>query len=239
MSRYEDIQAHLWIADKSLERIESSYQISLKDREILPQLKIEIKNYLENLRSVLDYLANEINERYCSKKTKVYFPTSCYNHNAFASYMRRYFPGLQVAKKDIYDKFESFQSYVPKAPKCLPLFASLVNENKHDRLSPQTRTEKRGLKIDFSGGGGITLGPGARITGTGSIISGGHVLDFGGKTISGDSPAEYVPETIKQTVIIWVGFRFDAIDREALPFLKEIISVVRNITRDLSQDLWP
>lgn len=239
MSRYNDIQAHLHIADKSLEMIERSYQTSLKDREIHPQLKIEIKNYLENLRSVLDYLAKEIHERYCSKKTKTYFPTSCNDRYAFANHMRRYFPGLEVARKDIYDKLESYQLYVPNAPKCLPLFASLVNENKHDRLSPQTRTEKRGLKLDFSGGGGITLGPGARITGTGRIVSGGHVLDLRGKTISGDSPAEDIPETIKQTVIIWVGFRFDAIDREVLPFLKEILGVVKGITSDLAQDLWP
>ncbi len=239
VSRYDDIQAQLQIVDKSLRLITRSYQTSLEDRKVRPQLKIEIKNYLENLRSVLDYLAKEIHERYCSKKTKAYFPTSCNDCRAFTSHMRRYFPSLEVVRKDVYDKLESYQQYVPNAPKSLPLFATLVNENKHDRLSPQTRTEKRGLKLDFSGGGGIALGPGARITGTGRIVSGGHILDLRGKTISGDSPAEDVPDTIKQTVIIWIGFRFDAIDREVLPFLKEILGVVKNITSNLAQALWP
>lgn len=239
MSRYDDIQAQLQVANATLVAIKKSYQTSLEVKEISPQLKIEIKNYLENLRSVLDYLAKEINERYCTRRTKAYFPTSCEDPQAFRRHIHRYFPGLETTPKGLHEKLESYQPYTTNAPKSLPLFATLVNENKHDRLSPQTRTEKRGLKLDFSGGGGITLGTDAQITGTGRIVSGGHTLDLRGKVISGDSPAEDLPKTIKQTVIIWVGFRFDAIDREVLPFLGEALGMVEGIANDLAKDLWP
>ena len=239
MSRYDDIQAQLQAANNALAVIKKEYQISLGAKQIEPRLKIEIKNYLENLRSVLDYLGSEINEKHCGKRTKAYFPTSCKNREAFRRHIDRYFPGLETVQKNVFDRLESYQPYAPDAPQSLPLFATLVNENKHDRLSPQTRTEERGLKLDFSGGGGITLGAGATMSGTGKIVSGGGVLELRGKIISGDSPAEGLPETIRQTVIVWVGFRFDAIDREALPFLKEILGVVEGIASDLAMDLWP
>ncbi len=239
MSRYNDIQAHLKVARASLATIQKRYQSSLEAKEIDPQLKIEIKNYLENLRSVLDYLASEINERYCVKRTRAYFPTSCKDSQTFHKHMNRYFPGLEATRKDLFTELESYQPYACNAPESLSLFATLVNQNKHDRLTPQTRTEKRGLRLDFSGGGSITLGPDARMTGTGKIVSGGQVLDLGGRVISGDSPAAGLPSTIKQTVISWVGFRFDAIKREVIPFLRETLGVVKGITNDLAKDLWP
>lgn len=239
MSRYDDIQAHRDAAKTSLALIEEEYQSSLKARQINPQLKIQIKNYLENLRSCLDYIAGEINEKYCTRRIRCYFPMACKDKIDFCKFMRGYFPGLEARRKDLFDKLESYQAYNANGRQFLPPFATLVNENKHDQLSPQTRTEKRGLKIDFAGGGGITLGPGASIKGTGKIISGEGILELKGKTISGDSPAEGLPQTIKQTVIIWVGFRFDAIGKEALPFLKEVLSGVESIVDDLSKELWP
>ena len=238
MGRKEDIEAVIDEEVAAFPRIKKAYDESLHQQEISPKLKVEIKNYLENLRSVLDYLASEINERYCIKKTKAYFPMSCEDATAYALFMKRHFPGLKDSNRSLYKLLESYQPYAPKASSTLSLFGVLVNENKHEELSPQTRREKRGLKLDFRGGGGITLGPGGRITGTGKIIAGGSTISLEDSTISGDSPLIQVPDGITQTVLVWVSFHFACIDEEVLPFLDEILARVRQIYADLMKILW-
>ena len=93
--------------------------------------------------------------------------------------------------------------------------------------------EKRGLKLDFAGGGGITLGPGAVMKGTGKIISGGGVLDLKGNIISGDSPAVNLPPTIRHTIITWVGFRFADTELEVLPLLQLATKKVEKLANDI------
>ena len=67
MARFDDACNLLDAADASLPAIETLYGKSLASREIYPCLLIRIKNFLENLRSALDYAAREIFERCCSK----------------------------------------------------------------------------------------------------------------------------------------------------------------------------
>jgi len=238
VGRKEDIKAIIDKAKATFPMIKKWYDESLHQQEISHKLKVEIKNYLENLRSVLDYLASEINERYCIKKTKAYFPMSCEDATAYSLFMKRHFPGLKDNNKSLYNLLESYQPYAPKASSTLSSFGVLVNKNKHEELSPQTRGEKRGLKLDFRGGGGITLPPGAHIAGTGRIISGGSTISLDGGTISGDSPLSKVPNGITQTVIVWVSFRFDCINEEVLPFLDKILATVQKISDDLMKILW-
>ena len=81
MSRLDDIKAVLEVADELLQNIQSEYDQSLSSKAISPKLSVYIKNYLENLRSPLDYLASEICEKILSKSKahKAYFPISCEN----------------------------------------------------------------------------------------------------------------------------------------------------------------
>lgn len=239
MGRKEDITAIINEVEETFPMIEKSYDESLHQQDISYKLKVEIKNYLENLRSVLDYLANEINEKYCTTKTKAYFPMYCKDSTRYGKFMERYFPGLKDKNRSLYNLLESYQPYAPKALSVLSSFGILVNENKHEELSPQTKEEKRGLKLDFRGGGGITLLPGASIKGTGRIISGRSTISLNGDTVSGDSPLSQIPDDITQTVIVWVSFRFDCINEEVLLFLNRILTTVRNISDDLAKILWP
>ena len=82
-------------------------------------------------------------------------------------------------------------------------------------------------------GGGITLGPGAVMKGTSKIISGGSVLELKGNIISGDLPAVNLPSTIRQTIIIWVGFRFANTEVEVLPLLQLATKEVEQLANDI------
>lgn len=165
MSRLDDINAVLEVADALLQKIQTEYDQSLSSKAISPKLSVYIKNYLENLRSSLDYIASEICEETLSisKAHKPYFPISCENNKAFNAHIDMYFPALDVVNYKLYTVLEELQSYKPSGCKALPKLSKLVNENKHNRLSPQTRTEKRGLIINFPAGQHPDSQPGGQI----------------------------------------------------------------------------
>lgn len=227
-------------AKKDLEKIKAEYEASLKSKTISSSLQIDVKNLMENLRSALDYVARDVCERVINpvrlgtgeKEVKdVYFPYGK-DENSFRSSISKRLPKLDSISPLVFGIFERVQPH-KYGNDWLFNFCSILNQNKHDQLSPQTRVEKRGLKLDFVGGGGITLGPGAAIKGTGKIISGSGVLDLKGKTVSGDSPVEDLPQTIKQTVIIWVGFQFADTGVEVLPLIQLATKEVEQLANDI------
>lgn len=58
--RHSSIQTLLAKARFQVERIEARYNNALLLKVIDPELKVDIKNACENLRSALDYLAADI-----------------------------------------------------------------------------------------------------------------------------------------------------------------------------------
>ncbi len=238
--RQQDVGDLIEHAKRDLEKIKAEYEASLQSKTISPSLQIDVKNLMENFRSALDYMAHDVYERVVKptrlasgeKEIKdVYFPYGK-DENGFKSSIGRCLPKLDSLSPPLFGIFERIQPH-----KCgndwLYNFCSILNEKKHDRLSPQTRVEKRGLKLDFEGGGGITLGPGAVMKGTGKIIFGKGVLDLKGKTVSGDSPVENLPQSIKKKVIIWVSFRFADTGVEVLPLLQLASKEVEQLANDI------
>lgn len=76
-SRKESIQALLKKAEAQLRDVETEYNRSLHAKAIEAELRIDIKNLCENMRSALDYLAHDIRERFCPSATpgdRFYFP---------------------------------------------------------------------------------------------------------------------------------------------------------------------
>ena len=241
MSRLDDVNALLEVVDELLQKIQSEYDESLSNKTISPKLSVHIKNYLENLRSPLDYLACEICENILSinKANKTYFPISCENNKAFVSHIAKYLPGLDTVNPSLHKVLEQLQLYKLSGCKALPKLSKLVNENKHNRLSPQTRTEKRGLIINFPGGANISMGPGTSISGGGIISSGNSWISPAGGTISGDSPARVGGGGVTQTVTRWVSFIFDETGDDVISLLKECRKDVRSILGQIKPFLWP
>jgi GNAT superfamily N-acetyltransferase len=134
--RDKDIKNLLAHVEKSLVNIKNTYDQSLHDQTILPFLSIDIKNTMENLRSALDYMAKDIATIVCKKDTlkKTYFPYG-ENKQNFDSSIKKNLPNLRMADPDIHSLIESMQSHTCEDP-WLYNFCQILNNNKHDSLSP-------------------------------------------------------------------------------------------------------
>jgi len=239
MSNFEDAKALVSHAEEELPRLKAAYEASLHEQTVKPSLLIEIKNIMENLRSALDFAAHGIFDNHGSSNRtnpKIYFPYALLTQSqaAFQSSNRieTCIPGITASRPDIVSKLESYQHFADPKNEWLPVFMDLNNENKHQRLTPQTREEKKQLKLE-SGGTSISLGSGCSISmGPGTSIQIGGMTIPGGQNISPESPARYGGQG-KQTVITWVSFKFDSNGEEVLPFLAKAIQGTRRIVDEL------
>jgi hypothetical protein len=238
MSRNTDVQAMLEVADETFQRIEELYKRALAEKSISPKLSVYIKNYLENLRSPLDYLACEISEEVLKRgKQKVYYPVACENRKAFDSFMVRNLPDLDSAHAGLFKKIEDAQAYNSSGCRALPKLSKLVNENKHSHLSHQVKREERGITIDFSGRAKIVMGPGASISGGGLISSGRGWFSPAGGVVSGESPATH-GENIRQTIDTWVSFTFLDSGDEVMSLLRACHNDVQRIVDEIGSLIW-
>jgi len=173
----------------SLCKIKQSYHDSLSEKIIKPPLLIEIKNFMENLRSALDYSAHGLFDKYGdkTKKQNIYFPyawsglssTDFKKMNIIDSKI----PGLSISRPDIVKVIMSYQTFSSVENDWLPKFMELCNENKHQNLTPQTRKEKKQLNIS-SGRVSISLGENCRIEmGERSMMQLGGAIIPGGQKL--------------------------------------------------------
>ena len=223
MKRTTQIEALITRSREKLIELRKAYDQSLQEKSIRADLLVDIKNIFENLRSCLDYMANELSERYCAgtkKPDRLYFPIRSSTQD-FAKVMARDFPGLLSACKQAYDLLESIQPY--RDP-WLGHFNSLNNENKHQNLSEQTRTESRHVSVSGPGGG-VSWGPGVTFGGGVSVM--GVPID----------PRTQLPvpnNQVQTTITVWVDFLFTEINQSVLPFLDMSIHKIETLFRELS-----
>ena len=109
----------------------------------------------------------------------------------------------------------------------------LNNRNKHEKLTPQSRTETRELRIEsqgatmsLSGNANETVGPGASISVGGATILGTQQIDA--------HKAPIMVGNGKQTITIWVSFNFDENGEEVLCFLGNAVACTEQIVNELS-----
>ncbi len=62
MMRDEDVKNILIHVEDKLVHIKNAHYQSLQDQEIPADLRIDIKNVMEKVRSTLDYMAQDVNE---------------------------------------------------------------------------------------------------------------------------------------------------------------------------------
>lgn len=101
-------------------------------------LSINLKHILEDLRSILDYIAFDLFNKYCSNinpNVKIYFPYCKEDKNEiyYLNIIKRKFPGLYEKHKNIYNILSSCQHYNDSS-KWLIKLANLTNEVKHENL---------------------------------------------------------------------------------------------------------
>jgi len=240
MTYFDDAKALVEHAASEIPKLEQAYNDSLDQQCVQVALLIEIKNVMENLRSALDFAAHGLFDKYGSSTRSdpnIYFPYATLTQTRAqfqkSTRIENCIPGISKLRPDIVARIESYQHYSNADNRWLPLFMDLNNENKHERLTPQTREEARQLTLE-SGGGSISLGPGCSISmGPGTSIRMGNMEIPGGQHISGERPARYIGEGI-QTVTIWVSFKFQSNGELVIPFLKNAVNKTRGIINDLA-----
>lgn len=220
--RQDSIDALLARCKQQLAEIEGSYNKALQDKDIPNLLKIEIKNFCENLRSVLDYLAHDVREKHCPRenpKDKFYFPILP-DLAQYKAQMSKWFSGLDTSCPALWGCWESVQPY-QKNQSWLRDFNRLNNGNKHGDLVPQTKSERREVRVSDSKGGKVSWDPGAVTFGTGVFI-GGVPVDPGTQL-----PVPSPGQTVEH--ITWVDFHFDGINGSALTLLRISLKGVAEI----------
>ncbi len=222
MKRAASIEALLRKAKQDFVGFKTAYESSLHEKHVCEDLKVSIKNIFENLRSCLDYLAQDIFETRCAsaeKPDRLYFPIRATSRESVQAISKDY-PNLQVTDRVVYDTLEAVQPFLDP---WLGQFNKLNNHNKHQDLVEQTRTEARHVTVS-RGGSSVSWGPGVTFGSSVSVV--GVPID--------PRTQMPVPNTVTKTeVVIWVNFRFKEIDQPVLPFVEASLQNVEKLFQQL------
>jgi hypothetical protein len=228
-SRPRDIDALLSRARKDLEVVERDYRDSLHRKVVSADLRIDIKNLCENLRSALDYLAQDIRERHCSaaKKARFYFPILP-DRKQFEARMEEWFPGLGKVAPALWTLLESLQPY-QQGYEWLNHFNRVNTENKHGQLVEQTRVETPRVTVTTPGGGQVSWDPRAVRFGNGVFV--------GGVPVDPHTQLPVPHPSIQVEKVVWVDFVFAGLGVSALALLQTALDGVTKITADVRKHL--
>lgn len=225
MQRSASIEALIRKSRDAFADLKRAYEASLHEKVVREDFKVDIKNIFENLRSCLDYLAHELFETFCKgakKPDRLYFPIR-QTTAEFSQVMSRDYPGLESSRKPVFDLLESMQPY--RDP-WLGQFNRLNNENKHQDLVEQTRTETRRVSVTGPGGGGVSWGPGVRFG------SGVRVM---GVPINPQTQLPVPNNQVTTNITNWVDFRFKEGGQSVLPFVETSIMRAEQAYREIGR----
>jgi len=223
MKRSSSIAALLKNANQDFKAVRIAYDASLHEKHVRDDLRVEIKNIFENLRSCLDYLAQDIFETHCSSSRKpnsLYFPIRT-TPNDFDQTIAKDFPNLKSTSRIVFDILEEVQPYKNL---WLGQFNQLNNHNKHQDLVEQTRIEQPQVTVS-RGGGSVSWNPTGVTFGSGVSVMGVSI-----------DPRTQMPapnNVLRTEVAIWVDFRFREIDQSVIPFLNTSTKSIEKLFRDL------
>lgn len=238
--RDADVKGVLEHVASDLSALEKSYWSALRKKKLPSALRIDVKNVMENLRSCLDYMAQDINDTVVTphrsamglKLVKiVYFPYGKTKADFDAS-VGRNLPDLGKLKPKVLDLVESIQPY-----KCggtwLYDLCSIVNSNKHDSLSPQERAERKMYKVGLEGEGPAISAP------AGAIKAPPGAIRIGGRPVVFDPESGVPLQTpgLDVKITVWVDFKFESTEVSVLPLLQTARDGIEKVSKDLYAEL--
>jgi hypothetical protein len=136
----EDIVALIEDSRDLFGQIQELHRESVKAGQTVRTLKPRIKSLLEHQRSVLDYLVENINNAYATKSPrKAYYPVAD-KPEAFEGRFDKNLPGVRGACPEIAAAVERHQPFQP-GKEWIDYLMTLVNDNKHRALSPQSQQQ--------------------------------------------------------------------------------------------------
>jgi len=231
MARQLSIKAQLKRAEDILPKIEAEYNDSLHKKHISEDLKLDIQTFCGHLRSALDYLAKDIVERHCpnaKSNDRFYFPITSDN-TSFIKLMTKSYPDLIINCPDIFNFLESIQPYVKNENRWLTQFNEVNNENKHNDLVEQTRSETRTVTVTRQDVGSASWRQQ-------NVIFGNNV-EVMGVPIDPRTQLPVQNNLVKTEIITWIDFKFNNINVSALWLLKESIKQIDLININITKYL--
>jgi len=227
VNRSKSITALIGKAKKDFVVLKKDYNNSLDQKVISEELKIDIKNIFENLRSSLDYLAHDIHEACITAKPPkiLYFPIK-QSRKEFDIGINKDFVDLNTNFTDVYTILENVQPYNDP---WLTKFNKLNNNNKHQDLVEQTRTEQRRVTVSSkSGNGSVSWGPG---------VTFGNGVSVMGVSVDPRTQMPAPNNRVNTEVVIWVDFKFQENDESVLPFIEASINKIENLFIELEKHI--
>lgn len=239
MTRHKDVLALIQESAKQYEEIKKSYDETLRDKSL--DIRIKVKNLMENLRSILDYVAHDIYESVCRPQQQksgkpdprtIYFPYGR-NEKDFNASIMNSLPDLEVLSVPIFSLINNVQPFISNNPWVCDL-CSINNENKHDRLTPQVREEIETYTVKGPQGSVSTISnnPNVQVT-----SQPGAVRIFG-------VPAQFTPEGIKtapsnleHTRTVWISFIFEGTSVNVLGLLKNAVPGVETLANSIYKEI--
>jgi len=226
MSRRTDTATIIAASKKQYEAIRSDYDRALQDHSL--DLRIPVKNLMENLRSALDYMAHDVYDSCCkpfraatskSDPRNIYFPYGQTDKD-FKSGLGSSLPDLQSQSPAVYQLIESLQPFRSNDSWLYDL-CTILNENKHDKLTAQVRSEVEtySVKSDYGSVSSIVNNPNIQVT-----SMAGAVEIFG-------VPAQFTSEgirTVKSDRLThkrekWVSFTFEGANVNVIGMLDKAV----------------
>lgn len=238
MEWYEDSIACLDVANILLFDIKEKQKLSIEDKDIIPYMKVDIKNFLENCRSPLDYVAQYIFEEHCKneyiqeqmlKKKKnlnprIYYPIRGDKESFMKEIDKIYFP-LKQNKSEIINIFQKGQLFTSPRNPSLHYLNFLTNQNKHRNLTKHERqiaTHIRNYKDEFNN----TYKNVCSSNNYGIVING---VPLGKMAIKAISEKKEIDATIN------VEYYFKDLNKSVIPTLEGIYKTVNMIIKEIKE----
>lgn len=214
---FENAQQLVTHCEESWSGLTQLHDESIARHTVEPALQIEVKNFVENLRSALDYCAVELFRRYGGSQKasqRIFFPYAKPPQPASefrSKQVEHCIPGLSAARPDIVEKLAEYQ-YFGHTGNWLPLLMDITNEHKHRQLTPQIQKTYKTVAI------------------TATIPDGETVkIDFT------QIPLKPTPDKpYHGTVGTWTGLEFSTSGVMVKPQLEHSLRNVRRIVEELS-----
>ncbi|MBC7829081.1 MAG: hypothetical protein H7122_15125 [Chitinophagaceae bacterium] len=218
------------------------YARSTEHKKITIDLPAKIKNFLENLRSSLDFCTHNLYEKFGDHTNPpkiIYFPYAWMGatEKEFVKKVEICLPGIQSSRPDILALLNSYQYYYSPANAWLPQFMELTNGSNHTKLTLQTVNDVEQLEIDpgvaatrlfIRGGGVIDMGANAAIRSKYGSISGEQSINLG------SSMLKNIQGNIKGEMNMHTAIFFESNNEEVIFFLESVLERVSSISNDLA-----
>jgi hypothetical protein len=214
-----DVEAMLALADEHISEIEAMYQATLTAQAVPPRLQAHVKGVIEQQRSALDFVAHEVAITHGTAREgdRIYWPYAK-DSTQFDQFFDKNLPGVRQSQPAILDAWRKYQPYT-RGYEWIADLVDLARGNKHRRLTPQTRTERRATRFQAPGGGAaMEIGEGASVQ-----------IGRGAQVLIGGVPIQH----IQPQRITYVGWAFADTGKPALATLKNIQKGIRPVLHDL------